>query len=113
MDRLYDIFSFASSDKMVFNRLDFWLFFLAFLIVFSALHKYQLVRSIFFTVVSMFLYYKTSGLFVLLLAGSIVFNFLLGKWIFNVDTDKKRKWIIAFSAIMNPTMSCSIRIMRS
>ena len=86
MERLYDVFSFAATDRMVFNRLDFWLFFLAFMIVFSVLHKHQLVRSIFFTVVSMFLYYKTSGLFVVLLGGSIVFNYLLGKWIHTVDS---------------------------
>ena len=101
MERLYDVFSFASTDRMVFNRLDFWLFFLAFMIVFSVLHKHQLVRSIFFTVVSMFLYYKTSGLFVVLLGGSIVFNYLLGKWIHTVDSNTKRKWIIALSAVFN------------
>ena len=101
MERLYDVFSFAATDRMVFNRLDFWLFFLAFMIVFSVLHKHQLVRSIFFTVVSMFLYYKTSGLFVVLLGGSIVFNYLLGKWIHTVDSNTKRKWIIALSAVFN------------
>ncbi len=101
MERLYDIFSFVGSEKMVFNRLDFWIFFLAFLIVFSVLHKHQLVRSIFITVTSLFLYYKTSGLFVLLLALSIVVNFFLGNWVHQATLDKKRKWIIGLSAVFN------------
>jgi len=101
MERLYDIFSFAATDHMVFNRLDFWLFFLAFMIVFSALHRQQLVRSIFFTIVSLFLYYKTSGLFVVLLGGSIIVNFFLGKWVFRSQSDKSKKWIIALTAIFN------------
>jgi alginate O-acetyltransferase complex protein AlgI len=101
MERLYDIFSFAATDRMVFNRLDFWLFFLAFMIVFSALHRQQLVRSIFFTIVSLFLYYKTSGLFVLLLGGSIVVNFFLGKWIFKTQIQNRKKWIVAVTAIFN------------
>ena len=101
MDRLYDIFSFAETDRMVFNRLDFWLFFLAFMMIFSMLHKFQLIRSIFITVVSFFLYYKTSGLFVLLLGLSITVNYFLGKWIHRVEKDLGRKWIIAFSAIFN------------
>ncbi len=101
MDRLYDIFSFAETDRMVFNRLDFWLFFLAFMMIFSMLHKFQLIRSIFITVVSFFLYYKTSGLFVLLLGLSITVNYFLGKWIHKVEKDLGRKWIIAFSAIFN------------
>lgn len=101
MERLYDIFSFVATDRMVFNRLDFWLFFLGFLMVFSLLQKHQLVRSIFITIVSLFLYYKTSGLFVLLLGLSIVFNFGLGKWIHTVASTKKQKWIIACSVIFN------------
>jgi len=101
MERLHDIFSFKMMDSMVFNRLDFWLFFIFIMIVFSMLHKHQLMRSIFITAVSVFLYYKTSGLFVLLLMLSITVNFGLGKWIFRSQSDKARKWIIAFSAVFN------------
>ncbi|MFO0496101.1 MAG: MBOAT family O-acyltransferase [Flavobacteriia bacterium] len=101
MERIYEIFSFAATDRMVFNRLDFWLFFLAFMVVFSALHKQQLVRSIFFTIVSLFLYFKTSGLFVVLLGGSIIVNFFLGKWVFKTEKESGKKWIIAVAAIFN------------
>lgn len=100
-ERLQKIFSFEAQDSMVFNRLDFWLFFIFIMILFSLLHKHQLVRSIFITLVSLFLYYKTSGMFVLLMGLSITVNFGLGKWIFRAESDLKRKWIIAFSAIFN------------
>lgn len=88
-------------DSMVFNRLDFWIFFIFIMIVFSALHKNQLMRSIFITVVSIFLYYKTSGLFCLLLFFSIVVNFGLGRWMFRLESGTGRKWLIAFSALFN------------
>ena len=101
MERLHEIFSFAPMSSMTFNRLDFWLFFIFIMMVFSMLHKHQLMRSIFITVVSLFLYYKTSGLFVLLLGLSIVVNYGLGKWIFQQTKNSARKWIIAFSAIFN------------
>lgn len=101
MERLHEIFSFAPMSSMTFNRLDFWLFFIFIMMVFSMLHKHQLMRSIFITVVSLFLYYKTSGLFVLLLGLSIVVNYGLGKWIFQQTKDSARKWIIAFSALFN------------
>jgi D-alanyl-lipoteichoic acid acyltransferase DltB (MBOAT superfamily) len=71
------------------------------MVVFSALHKQQLVRSIFFTIVSLFLYFKTSGLFVVLLGGSIIVNFFLGKWVFKTEKESGKKWIIAFAAIFN------------
>lgn len=103
MESLHRIFSFThmSADDLAFNRLDFWIFFLAFMILFSFLHKNQLVRSMFITVASLFLYFKTSGFFVTLLALSVVVNFFLGKWIFRVEKPLNRKWIIAFSAIFN------------
>src|SRR3989338_8531368 len=101
IERLQKIFSFEATDSMVFNRLDFWLFFIFIMIFFTMLHKHQLVRSMFITVVSLFLYYKTSGLFVLLLALSIVVNYVLGRRIFNAPSDLRRKWIIAFSATFN------------
>ena len=101
MERLHEIFSFAPMSSMTFNRLDFWLFFIFIMMLFSMLHKHQLMRSIFITVVSLFLYYKTSGLFVLLLGLSIIVNYGLGKWIFQQSKDSARKWIIAFSAVFN------------
>ena len=101
MERLHEIFSFAPMSSMTFNRLDFWLFFIFIMMLFSMLHKHQLMRSIFITVVSLFLYYKTSGLFVLLLGLSIIVNYVLGKWIFQQTKDSARKWIIAFSAVFN------------
>jgi alginate O-acetyltransferase complex protein AlgI len=101
MERLHEIFTFAPMSSMTFNRLDFWLFFIFIMMLFSMLHKHQLMRSIFITVVSLFLYYKTSGLFVLLLGLSIIVNYGLGKWIFQQTKDSARKWIIAFSAVFN------------
>lgn len=101
MERLHEIFSFLPMSSMTFNRLDFWLFFIFIMMVFSLLHKNQLMRSIFITIVSLFLYFKTSGLFVLLLGLSIVVNFGLGKLIYTRASDLSRKWVIAFSAIFN------------
>jgi alginate O-acetyltransferase complex protein AlgI len=101
MNRFYDIFSFTATDRMVFNRLDFWLFFLVFMFLFSALHRQQLVRSIFFTIVSLFLYYKTSGLFVILLGASIIVNFLFGNWVFKTHSKKRKHGIITLTVIFN------------
>lgn len=103
MESLHRIFSFVhmSADELAFNRLDFWMFFLAFMILFTFLHKHQLVRSMFITVMSLFLYFKTSGFFVLLLALSVTVNFVLGKWMFINEKPVNRKWLIALSATFN------------
>lgn len=103
MERIFSIFSTEIGDgsSLVFTKLDFWLFFLMVMIVFSFLGKKKLVRSIFLTLVSVFFFYKTSGLYMLLLIISVSVNYFLGIRIFKSQNDINRKWIIAISAIFN------------
>ena len=102
-NRFSTIFSSEIGDgsSLVFTKLDFWLFFLLVMVVFSFLHKKKLVRSIFLTVVSCFFFFKTSGLYVLLLLISVAVNYFLGKRIYVARSELRSKWIIAFSAIFN------------
>lgn len=103
IERLYGIFSAEVGDgsSLVFTKLDFWIFFLLVMIVFAFLNQRKLVRSIFLTVISAFFFFKTSGLYVLLLALSVIVNYALGKQIFKARSDTRSKWVIAFSAIFN------------
>jgi len=102
-NRFVSIFSSEIGDgsSLVFTKLDFWIFFLLVMVVFSFLHKQKLVRSIFLTVVSCFFFFKTSGLYVLLLLLSISVNYYLGRRIFVARSELRSKWIIAFSVIFN------------
>ena len=103
MERIFSIFSAEVGDgsSLVFTKLDFWLFFLMVMVIFSFLNKKKLVRSIFLTAVSLFFFYKTSGFYMLLLIISVAFNYFLGIRIFKSKKDINRKWIIAVSAIFN------------
>ncbi|MFZ9029401.1 MAG: MBOAT family O-acyltransferase, partial [Crocinitomicaceae bacterium] len=103
MERLINIFypSFNSEDPLIFTQLDFWLFFLVVMVVFSFIHKHFLARSIFLTIISLFFYFKTSGLYVLLLGLSLVVNFALGQMIYTREKKLSKKWVIAISAIFN------------
>lgn len=103
MERISQIFgfTFSSESPLVFTQLDFWLFFIAVMALFSFLHKHLLVRSVFLTVVSLFFYYKSSGLFVLLLGISLVFNYSLGAWIAHVKSVLGKKWVIGIAVTFN------------
>ncbi len=91
----YDTFYFTI------HPIDVWLLFIGLVFLLSLFRKQFLVRSIFLTGVSLFFYYKSSELFVLLLAASLIINYLLGKAIYESETKLRKKWIIAFSAIIN------------
>ncbi|MEY4659213.1 MAG: hypothetical protein RJB36_979, partial [Bacteroidota bacterium] len=101
MQRIQQLFSFNSQEPLIFTQLDFWLFFILVMVVFSAIHKQYVTRSIFLTFISLFFYFKTSGLFVLLLALTLVVNFAFGKRVQNAENDRTKKGFIAASVIFN------------
>ncbi|MBM3164246.1 MAG: MBOAT family protein [Bacteroidetes bacterium] len=95
MHRINELFSWQTQDSLVFNRLDFWLFFLAVMMVFVVIHQRFVLRSIFLTGVSLFFYFKTSGNFVLLLAAMLAINYLLGLGVQHKEGTKfNRMWLI-------------------
>ncbi|MCH2224940.1 MAG: MBOAT family protein [Crocinitomicaceae bacterium] len=101
--RLSSIFTGPIGDgsSLVFTKLNFWIFFLLSMFLFSFLHKNKLVRSIYLTAISAFFFYKTSGLYLIILVISISFNYFLGRKIHASTNNLNRKWIIAISAIFN------------
>lgn len=101
MDRLWQIFSFNEKEPLIFTQLDFWLFFLVVMIIFSLIYKNLIVRSVFLTAVSIFFYFKTSGLFVILLGLSLIGNYLLGNAVHDAKTDLRKKWIIGIGSFVN------------
>lgn len=104
MERISQIFAFNESKPLIFTQLDFWLFFLLVMVVFSAIHKHKLTRSIFLATISIFFYYKTSGLYVFLLIFSLFFNYGMGAWIGRAQSVLKQKWIIAISVFINVSL---------
>jgi alginate O-acetyltransferase complex protein AlgI len=103
MDRIYQVFNidFKSMKPLVFTELDFWLFFLILMFVFSFLQKQKLVKSIFITIVSLFFYFKAAKLFVLFLVFSMFWNFVIGNWISKAKLERKRKTALILGISLN------------
>ena len=85
---LRQLLSFDSSHPLLFTQIHFWVFFLLVYVGFSFIvtrRSWRLTaRNAYLFAVSLFFYYKTSGLFVLLL----VFSTLLG-WLLGIGMDDK------------------------
>lgn len=101
MTRFDHFFTFDENHPLIFTQLDFWIFFLLVLAIFSYVHKYKLTRSIFLFVASLFFYFKTSGLLVLLLFSSIVINYFIGKGVWNSASVLKKKGYVTLSVLFN------------
>lgn len=101
-----DFFIFNPKEPFIFTGYSFWIFFGLVLIIDSFIYKKRIARHGFLFVVSMFFYYKTTDLFFLLLLFTAVWDFFMGKLIYNtVNQGRKKAWLAA-SIIMNLSILC-------
>lgn len=103
---LKDIFVFNSDFPLLFTQFYFWAFFAFVFAGFSLLKNKILLRNAYLAFFSFFFYYKTSGLFVLILGFSTLLNMLYGELIFNAKTDGKKKFHLAIALIINILLLC-------
>lgn len=101
MERLIQLFSFDETQPLIFTQLDFWIFFLIVLSIFSFIQKHKLTRSIFLFIVSLFFYFKTSGLLVLLLSASIILNYFIGRGLGKASSKVYKKVFVTLSVLFN------------
>ena len=106
VDFIKNLFSFDQAHPLLFTQFYFWAFFalvLAFLCVFR---NKVLLRNAFLFFVSLFFYYKTSGLFLILFGFVIVFNYAMG-WVLSAVKGKMgRKAIVLLSVIVDLSLLC-------
>lgn len=101
MEYFYNIFTFSEIHPMVFNKGNFWVFFTLVYIVFAFIYKQKRLRNIFLLLVSLFFYYKTSGLFVLILIFSTVSDYWLGNIIYKSQPKIWKKTALVLSITIN------------
>jgi len=86
---------------MLFTQFYFWAFFAVVFMFLSLTHNKRLLRNSFLLFASLFFYYKTSGLFILILIFSTVSDYIIGKSIYNTEKNIQRKALVILSVILN------------
>lgn len=94
MEWLKLVFLYHPEAPLMFNSFLFMFFFILVLSVYAAIYRNRLGRTLFLLAFSLFFYYKTSGLFVLLLVGTLVLTYWLVEWMSRHD-GTGRKWILS------------------
>ena len=106
LDFLTRVFSFDKAHPLLFTQFYFWAFF-AIVFAFFCLFKNKcLLRNTFLFFVSLFFYYKTSGLFILILIFITLYNFFAGKWMHTRKKNSSRNFVLALSVIVNLSTLC-------
>ena len=101
LDFLQKLFSFDKAHPLLFTQFYFWAFFAIVFAVFSLIKNRTLLRNAFLFFVSLFFYYKTSGLFTLILIFITLYNFFGAKWLHSRQKDLSRNLVLALSVIVN------------
>ena len=94
-DKIGEILAYQQQAPMLFSSGLFFFLFIGFLIIYRALRKQLLARIMYVTLFSLYFYYKSSGLFFLLLLFVATSDFCIGKCLSRTVVQWKRKaWVV-------------------
>ena len=101
ISRLWDILQYDASAPMIFSSGTFFILFLLFLPLYILLRRQTGLRIVYVSLFSLYFYYKSSGLFVLLLLAAATSDFLIGRLLSRQQIQVRRKLLVALSMCIN------------
>jgi alginate O-acetyltransferase complex protein AlgI len=101
LDRLFSQFAYNPKSPLIFNTGFFLLLFLVFLGVYQLLRNHHRARLLYVTAFSLFFYYKSSGLYFLLLVFSTIIEYNFARWIADSPNAGRRKLLLTLSLLVN------------
>ncbi|GAB4204327.1 MAG: MBOAT family protein [Bacteroidia bacterium] len=97
IEKWTDYLLYHHDEPLLFTHLFFWIFFLVVIFLYSFVYNLQgkrnWVKILYLLLVSFYFYYKTSGVFIILLWYVILTDFMLGKKIAAANGRMKKLWL--------------------
>ncbi len=100
-NKLLDQLTYNAKEPLLFNSGFFLFFFFIFLLGYQFLYKKKITRVVYFTIFSLYFFYKACGFYFLFIILSAVIDFNLSNWIYKAKTKKSKNAILIFSIIIN------------
>jgi D-alanyl-lipoteichoic acid acyltransferase DltB (MBOAT superfamily) len=101
IEKLIGQLAYNSKDPLLFNSGFFLFFFLFFLLGYQFLYKRKLSRVVYFTLFSLFFFYKACGFYFLFILLSAVVDFNLSNLMYRVKGKNNKKIILVISILIN------------
>ena len=99
--KLIEQFRYNPEEPLLFNSGFFLFLFTGFLAIYTALHKTHRAKLTFVTFFSLYFYYKSSGIYFLILIASTVIDYGLANLIYKATTHTKKILLLVFSLVLN------------
>ena len=93
---MLSFFTYDEHAPLIFTNGMFWIFFGIVLLGFSMVYKNIKARNMFLMVCSLFFYYKSSGIYVLILILSICMDYLIGNQLYKTQKPFNKKHLLKF-----------------
>ncbi len=100
-DKLFSQLTYNAKDPLLFNSGFFLFFFCVFLLGYQFLYKRKLTRVVYFTIFSLYFFYKACGFYFGFILLSAVVDFNLSNWIYSAKTKGRKNAILIFSIVIN------------
>jgi len=99
--KLLQEFVYNPKEPMIFSSGFFLFLFLGFIAVYSIVYKHNTLKNIYLTLFSIFFYYKSSGLYFILLVITAVVDYNLAKQIARTEIKQRRTLFLVLSLVVN------------
>jgi len=101
LSRIWQQLIYNPKEPLLFSSGLFIFLFTGFMYVYFIVHKHHRAKTIFVILFSLYFYYKSSGIYFLLLILSAIVDFSLANAIFRAESTKKKKAILIISLALN------------
>jgi alginate O-acetyltransferase complex protein AlgI len=99
--KLAELFVYNPKEPLIFSTGLFLFLFMGFISIFYIFHRQHNLKIAFVILFSLFFYYKSSGIYFLLLITATIVDYTLANFIYKAEKDwEKRAWLI-FSLVLN------------
>lgn len=98
INALNKLFSFDIANPISFNSGAFLLFFTTFIVIYAFFYRNKIIRNILLVAFSLFIYYKLTGWYLLIMILTLILDYFLALFIYK-SKDKKKKIIYAVVSV--------------
>ena len=100
-DRLQALFAYDASSPLIFSSGLFLFLFAGFLLIYSAFRRAPMARIVYVIAFSLYFYYKSSGIYFLLLVFAAASDFLIARGIYRARFRWTKRWLVVLSVAVN------------
>ena len=100
-DRLQALFAYDASSPLIFSSGLFLFLFAGFLLVYSVFRRAPMARIVYVIAFSLSFYYKSSGIYFLLLVFAAASDFLIARGIYRARFRWTKRWLVVLSVAVN------------